>query len=55
MVKLFFNKGNTPIHMAFKAGCIGIIIDMIHNGGDLNIVNKDGHTPIAFGTEKLLR
>lgn len=31
--------GNTPVHMAFKSGKIGLIIEFIHNGADLNVIN----------------
>jgi len=34
--------------MAFKINSIKIIIQFLMNGGDLNIVNAHGETPIAF-------
>lgn len=49
------NEGNTPLHYAFGSNNEMIIIKFLHQGGDLNIVNKNGLTPIAFGSENILR
>jgi len=32
-----------------------IIVRFLHYGGDLNILNKNGLTPLAFGSENTLR
>ena len=47
-------KGNTPLHMAFKSKNIGIIVELIQNDGDLNVLNNDGNTPIAYGSDDIL-
>jgi len=61
--------GNTPLHMAFASGqimvsknysnlpsniFIKVVINLISNGGNLNILNDNGQTPVAFGNERLL-
>ncbi len=28
---------------------------LIENGGDMNVFNKDGQTPLAFSSEKILK
>lgn len=47
-------NGNTPLHMAFRAANSHIIIQMLHAGGDLNLLNFEGHTPVAFGSPHIL-
>ncbi|CAD8118538.1 unnamed protein product [Paramecium sonneborni] len=46
---------NTPLHMAFQSESKQIIIDFINKGGNLNMVNADKWTPLAFGSEELLK
>ena len=43
-------EGNTPTHYAFKSNNIQIIIKFVHYGADLNIINKQGLTPVAYGS-----
>jgi len=47
-------EGNTPLHMAFASGQVMVVILLISSGGNLNILNEIGQTPIAFGSESLL-
>ncbi len=47
-------KGNTPMHLAFKCGNEKIILQFLEKGADLNVVNWEGHTPLAFGSQALL-
>ncbi|CAD8117922.1 unnamed protein product [Paramecium sonneborni] len=48
------SNGNTPVHMAFYSGNQQIIIEFINRNGNLNILNMDNFTPLAFGTQELL-
>ncbi|KAM3143653.1 hypothetical protein pb186bvf_004149 [Paramecium bursaria] len=48
------SNGNTPLHMAFMAQHQQIIIDFINNKGDLNVLNDQNFTPLAFAHSKLL-
>ena len=47
--------GNTPLHMAFKSGNYGLVINFLQNNADLNSVNDDGITPIGLANEPLLK
>ncbi|CAD8206864.1 unnamed protein product [Paramecium pentaurelia] len=49
------SNGNTPVHMAFLSGNQQIIIEFINRNGNLNILNNDNYTPLAFGTQELLQ
>lgn len=46
--------GRTPLHAAFQSQNEDLIRACIESGGDLNKVNGDGLTPLAFGTPRLL-
>jgi len=48
------SEGNTPLHMAFASGNAMIVIMLITKGGNLNLLNRHGQTPVAFGSESLL-
>jgi ankyrin repeat protein len=39
------NKGRTPLHCAAKNDCPGMVWVLLHNGADLNAVNRVGKTP----------
>jgi len=32
-----------------------VVIALIMKGGNLNVLNRHGHTPLAYGTENILR
>lgn len=53
-VNLRCSKGNTSMHAAFELGNIEMIISFIDCGGDLNVVNDIGMTPLANGSLELL-
>jgi ankyrin repeat protein len=46
---------NTPLHIAFNTGNLFIVMLLIKRGANLNSVNKNGHTPLAFDKGNLLR
>ncbi len=48
------NDGNYPLHLALKGGNIELIMLLVEYGGNLNALNKENHTPIAFGSQKIL-
>lgn len=43
------------MHYAFKSNNEAIIVRFLNEGGDLNVLNVDGMTPLAMGSEKVLR
>ena len=49
------NEGNTPLHYAFRSNNEMVIVRFLNHGGDLNVLNKNGLTPLAFGSENTLR
>ena len=49
------NKLNYPLHLAFKCGNIALIMLLIESGSDLNSLNIDRVTPIAYGSKSLLK
>ena len=42
------------MHAAFGSGNIEIVMYLIGKGANLNERNKNGHTPLAYGTKNLL-
>ena len=44
------NEGNYPLHIAMKRSNIELIMTLIGFGGSLNSLNKEKHTPIAYGS-----
>lgn len=62
------SEGNTPLHMGFSSSqvmvrffffnalmILKLVIVLISKGGNLNLLNDHGQTPVAFGSESLLK
>ena len=47
--------GMTPMHYIFKSNSLTLIMRFIHLGGDLNRLNSDGLTPIAFCSQETIK
>ena len=45
----------TPMHLAFRKGNSAIIMSLIEAGGDLNRLNNNNQTPLAYGDKSLLK
>ena len=46
---------NTVLHYAFEKNLEELIILYLDHGGDLNIINSDGFTPVAKGQAWLIK
>jgi len=42
------DNGDTPLHIAARCGNLAGMIRLVAAGGDLNVVNAQGETPLAF-------
>lgn len=47
--------GMTPMHYIFKSNSIGLIIKFLNAGGNLNKLNSEGLTPIAFCSQDVMK
>jgi ankyrin repeat protein len=41
-------RGNTPLMEAAQAGHVNVVSQLVNAGAALNVVNKDGQTPLHF-------
>lgn len=47
---LFFQKGNTALHIASLAGQEEVVRVLIANGANVNVQSVNGFTPLYMGT-----
>jgi uncharacterized protein len=47
--------GNTPMHTAMKTGNEKLVMMLVDAKGDLNVVNNQKQTPLAYASEAFLK